>query len=216
MTDHPVRFPRPVIAPLSAADLLRECGRKLTDRDLWARFQERFAGPIFKFVLRSLYQRNRRENAQELVADLAQEVNVRLVQNNGQILRSFRGTSDFSAIAFLARISSSVVSDYFRRDLADKRAPGIVVSIDEAKESMESLRHEGDELDVPSILSWIDIERIVAADPDRKNSQRNALIFKLHYIDGFSCAEIAEFPGFDLEASGIEAVVQKVRKRIRK
>src|SRR5271155_5463831 len=98
MTDHPVRFPRPVSAPLSTADLLRECGRKLTDRDLWAKFQDRFAGPIFKFVLRALYQRNRRENAQELVADLAQEVNVRLVQNNGQILRSFRGTSDFSAI----------------------------------------------------------------------------------------------------------------------
>jgi DNA-directed RNA polymerase specialized sigma24 family protein len=203
MKDRPVRFPSPVIGALAPPDLLRECGRKLTDRDLWTRFQERFAGPIFKFVLRTLYECNRREDVSELVADLAQEVHVRLVQNNGQMLQSFRGETELSA-----------VRDHIRREKAGKRFLPGVISLDEARDTVDTLKHRGDALDVQSILSWIDVERIVSTDPDRKNAQRNALIFKLHYIDGFSCAEIAEFPGFDLAASGIEAVVQKVRKRI--
>jgi DNA-directed RNA polymerase specialized sigma24 family protein len=65
-----------------------------------------------------------------------------------------------------------------------------------------------------SILSWIDIERVIDGDPDRKNAQRNALIFKLHYVDGFSSAEIARFPGFDLTPAGVETVLGRLRKRI--
>ena len=67
-----------------------------------------------------------------------------------------------------------------------------------------------------SILSWIDIERIVEGDPDRKNARRNALIFKLHYIDGFEAGEIAQFPGFELTKSGVETVLARLRKRIQK
>ena len=67
-----------------------------------------------------------------------------------------------------------------------------------------------------SILSWIDIERIVEGDPDRKSARRNALIFKLHYIDGFEAGEIARFPGFDLSKSGVETILARLRKRIQK
>src|SRR5438105_15442789 len=67
---------------------------------------------------------------------------------------------------------------------------------------------------IGSILSWIDVERIVEGDPDRKNARRNALIFKLHYIDGFQAAEIARFPGFELTKSGVESVLARMRTRI--
>jgi DNA-directed RNA polymerase specialized sigma24 family protein len=65
-----------------------------------------------------------------------------------------------------------------------------------------------------SILSWIDIERVIEGDPDQKNAGRNALIFKLHYVDGFSSAEIANFPGFGLSKSGVETILGRLRKRI--
>ena len=67
-----------------------------------------------------------------------------------------------------------------------------------------------------SIISWIDIERIVEGDPDRKNARRNALIFKLHYIDGFEAGEISQFPGFELTKSGVETILARLRKRIQK
>jgi hypothetical protein len=75
---------------------------------------------------------------------------------------------------------------------------------------------EFDSTQLGSILSWIDIERIVEGDPDRKNARRNALIFKLHYVDGFESGEIARFPGFGLTKSGVETILARLRKRIQK
>ena len=121
-------------------------------------------------------------------------------------------------MAFLARISASVVQDHQRHGASEKRR-GQVVPIDSAQTAEFGGKFSADspEFDssrLSSILSWIDIERIVEGDPDRKNARRNALIFKLHYIDGFECAEIAQFPGFELTKSGVETILARLRKRI--
>ena len=201
-------------------DLIRECGQKLTDRALWNKFQERFQGLIFLYLMRALRLRRIQDDAADIVPDLAQEVYVRLVQRDGQALRSFRGTTEFSVMAFLARISSSVVQDYQRKLMSEKRRAN-VVPIETAKAGETAGLHwtdstEFDSTTLTSILSWIDIERVVEGDPDRKNARRNALIFKLHYIDGFEAGEIAQFPGFELTKSGVETVLARLRKRIQK
>jgi DNA-directed RNA polymerase specialized sigma24 family protein len=203
-----------------AADLLRECGEKLTDRILWSKFQQRFQGLIFLYLMRGLRLRRIRDDAADIVPDLAQEVYVRLVQRDGQALRAFRGATEFSVMAFLARISSSVVQDYQRQLMSEKRRAN-VVPIETAKAGeMSGVRSadapEFDSINLSSILSWIDIERIVEGDPDRKNARRNALIFKLHYVDGFEAGEISQFPGFELTKSGVETILARLRKRIQK
>src|SRR5215470_16330361 len=105
----------------SAADLLRECGEKLTDRALWAQFQERFQGLIFLYLMRAMRLRRIHDDAGDVVPDLAQEVYMRLVQHDGRILRGFRGTTEFSVMAFLSRIALSVVQDHQRAAASDKR-----------------------------------------------------------------------------------------------
>jgi DNA-directed RNA polymerase specialized sigma24 family protein len=218
MPDSVRRFPWRNSRETSAAELLRECGEKLTDRALWTRFQERFQGLIFLYLLRALRFRSIQEDAADIVPDLAQEVYLRLVQNDGRILRSFRGTTEFSVMAFLSRISATVVQDHQRQLGSDKRR-GQVVSIDRTKvaEFDEMAALDSPEFDrgtLSSILSWIDVERVVEGDPDRKNARRNALLFKLHYVDGFSSGEIARFPGFELTKSGVETILARLRKRI--
>jgi DNA-directed RNA polymerase specialized sigma24 family protein len=202
----------------SAADLLRECGQKLTDRALWTRFQDRFQGLIFLYLLRALNLRGIHEDTTDVVPDLAQEVYLRLVQHDGRILRTFRGATEFSVMAFLARISSSVVLDHLRAATSEKRRAQVVpldsARMAEVNEPSSRASTELNSTPLSAILSWIDIERIVEGDPDRKNARRNALIFKLHYIDGFDSAEIARFPGFDLTQSGVETVLARLRKRI--
>src|SRR5205814_1148860 len=116
----------------SAADLLRECGEKLTDRALWTQFQERFQGLIFKYLMRALRLERIQDDVADVVPDLAQEVYVRLIRQDGKVLRSFRGTTEFSAMAFLSRISVSVVLDYQRRIASVKRSAQ-VFSIESAK-----------------------------------------------------------------------------------
>jgi DNA-directed RNA polymerase specialized sigma24 family protein len=203
-----------------AADLIRECGEKLTDRALWSKFQQRFQGLIFLYLMRALRLRRIQEDAGDIVPDLAQEVYVRLVQRDGQALRSFRGTTEFSVMAFLARISSSVVQDHRRHLMSEKRRANVVpIETAKAGERAGLPSPESPEFDsntLSSIISWIDIERIVEGDPDRKNARRNALIFKLHYIDGFEAGEISQFPGFELTKSGVETILARLRKRIQK
>src|SRR5436189_5361607 len=114
MQDNVRRFPWKKTGETGAADLVRECGEKLTDRALWTQFQERFQGLIFLYLMRSLHLQRIKDDADGIVPDLAQEVYLRLVQNDGRILRSFRGSTEFSVMAFLARISASVVHDHLR------------------------------------------------------------------------------------------------------
>jgi len=212
------RFPWRKSGEASAADLLRECGEKLTDRGLWTRFQERFQGLIFLYLMRSLRLRRIQEDVADLVPDLAQEVYLRLVQHDGRILRSFRGTTEFSVMAFLARVSASVVHDHLRHGGTDKRKAQVIpIEWAKAAEMAGLVSNDTPEFDankLSSILSWIDVERIVEGEPDRKNARRNALIFKLHYIDGFEANEIAQFPGFELTKSGVDTILARLRKKI--
>jgi DNA-directed RNA polymerase specialized sigma24 family protein len=60
------------------------------------------------------------------------------------------------------------------------------------------------------------MERVVAGDADQKNARRNALIFQLHYINGFESGEISRFPGFNLTESGVQAILARLRKRLQK
>jgi DNA-directed RNA polymerase specialized sigma24 family protein len=202
----------------SAADLVRECGERLTDRELWREFQERFQGLIFIYVMRSLRLRSIKEDATGIVPDLAQEVYLRLVQHDGRVLRSFKGTTEFSVRAFLARISASVVQDHRKHAGRDKRVAE-VVPIDSARvaESGGTKPAEMPDFDrshISSILAWIDMERVIEGEPEQRHARRNALIFQLHYINGFESAEIARFPGFGLSRSGVQAIINRLRKRL--
>src|SRR5689334_16921851 len=117
----------------AAADLLRECGEKLTDRALWAQFQERFQGLIFLYLMRALHMGRIQEDVNDAVPDLAQDVYLKLVQHDGRVLRSFRGTTEFSAMAFLASVALTVVQDHQRAANSGKRHAQ-VVSIDSLRE----------------------------------------------------------------------------------
>ncbi|HLQ77679.1 MAG TPA: hypothetical protein VK210_10000 [Terriglobia bacterium] len=198
---------------ISAAELVRECGRRLTDRGLWDKFQERFRRPIFLFLLRTMNERHVSDPTGDLASDLGQDFYVKLVQNDGRLLRDFRGNSEFSALAFLARVAISVVSDFHRRQYAAKRQQGQVISIETARETENQLSTSVD-LDVGTILSWIDLERLVALDADQKHASRNIIILKLRYIDGLTIGEIAKFPGFGLTEAGIDTVLRRLKARL--
>jgi hypothetical protein len=73
-----------------AADLLRECGQKLTNRAIWTKFQSRFQGLIFLYLMRALHYERIQEDVSGIVPDLAQEVYIHLVRRDGHALRSFR------------------------------------------------------------------------------------------------------------------------------
>jgi len=193
-----------------SADLLRLCGERLTDTELWKEFQGRFHKTIMTFVMRAMCNAFRDDCIEE-ACDITQDVYLRMLDNNGRMLRSFKGETDFSVKAFLSRVAVNVVSDHFRKSTADKRKPADIVSIDAARQQNRDLPGEAVDFDIASILSWIDVQRLMESESDRRNAARNVLIFKLHYVDGFSVQEIAGFPGFGLKETAIRDAINKVR-----
>jgi RNA polymerase sigma factor (sigma-70 family) len=211
-----LRFSRPRAGgPLSSADLLRECGQRLTDMALWKEFQDRYHKVILTFVMRVMCNSFRNDCVEE-ACDIAQDVYLRMLDNNGRMLRSFKGDTDFSVKAFLSRVAVNVVTDHYRRNKAEKRRPADIVSIEDARQQGRDLPGEAVELDLASILSWIDVERLMESESDRRNAARNVLIFKLHHVDGFSVQEIAGFPGFGLKETAIRDALAQMRAHLKK
>ena len=198
---------------LSSADLMRECGRRVTDVELWKTFEERFHRHITNYVLRTLRVMHERPDA-DVACDLVQEVYLRLLQDRGRLMSSFRGETHFSVLAFLGRMSMGVTSDYFRSRKAGKRMPAEVISIDQALRAEEESR--ADDVDVTAILSWIDVNRLIESEPDRRNATRNVLIFKLHHVEGLTVREISQYPGFDLTPPAIEGILKNLRNQLKK
>ena len=200
---------------LSSADLLRECGQRLTDQALWKEFQNRFHKTILTFVTRTMWNRFRND-CLEQACDVAQDVYMRLLDGDGHLLRTFKGETDFAVKAFLSRVTVNIVSDHYRNIRADKRRPAEIISIEDARQQGRKLDGEAVELDIASILAWIDVERLMDSESDRRNAARNVLMFKLHYVDGFTIEEIAEFPVFGLNKSAIHEALQNTRTHLRK
>jgi DNA-directed RNA polymerase specialized sigma24 family protein len=134
------------------------------------------------------------------------------VQNGGRLLAGFLGDSDYSVLAFLGRTSMNVVSDFHRSQQAEKRQAA-VISFEEARHALKGRELSG-ELDIASILGWIDIQRLVQSDPDRKHARRNLLVFQLHYIEGLTPEEISHHPGFDLSKSSAEKTIKNLRVKL--
>jgi RNA polymerase sigma factor (sigma-70 family) len=193
---------------------MRECGRKLTDVALWQTFHEKFHRQITTYVVRTIWSLNGKGNI-DLICDLVQDVYFRLLQNSGRAMSTFRGETDFSVFAFLGRTAMGVVSDFYRAQQADKRQTAEIISIDDARQA-EERSNTADDLDVSTILSWIDVNRLIESEPDHRNATRNVLIFKLHYVDGLTVKEIAQYPGFDLSDSAVEKILKNLRAQLKK
>ena len=199
---------------MSSADLLRECGRRLTDASLWKIFHERFHRQITLYVIRTILM-FRGKTEPSLVCDLVQDVYYRLLKNKGRMLSGFRGETDFSALAFLGRTTMGIVSDYFRSQQAHKRRPAEIISFEQARRE-EVSRDTPADPDVASILEWIDVQRLIDSEPDRRHATRNVLIFKLHYVEGLTVREISQYPGFDLTEGAIEVILKNLRNELRR
>ena len=209
------RFPRRMAdGEMSSADLLRECGRRLTDANLWKIFHERFHRQITLYVIRAIWMLHGKTEP-ALVCDLVQDLYFRLLKNNGRAMSGFRGETDFSVFAFLGRTAMGIVSDYSRAQHADKRRPAEIISFEQASRQ-EAERDKPGDLDVTSILEWIDVQRLIDSDRDTRHATRNVLIFKLHYVEGLTVREISHYPGFDLTEGAIEVILKNLRNELRR
>ena len=199
-------------AELEAHELLRLCADNLRNVELWEEFYSRYRRKIILYLLRAF--RMLGGNSEEFVRyadDWVQEVFTKLVQNEGRIISSFRGSTELSVYAFLGSIALSVVADQLRSQRALRRRAQ-TVPLDQLQEFRAP--HVNSDNKFSALLELIDIEKALRADEESKNPERDLLIFKLHFVEGLSAREIASMPGLKLTTSGLEKVLNRIRNRL--
>jgi RNA polymerase sigma factor (sigma-70 family) len=160
------------------------------------------------------------------VDDLVQGVYVRLIQDNRQALRKFKGEFHTSIYSYLTAIAVNVVRDYCREIHAIKR-PQIAVSLDSllgetgdlvwtkgnSTQEESQLAEVMDEEEQEIVLKLIDeaFRRV----PKWKNRDRDVLMFKLRIIHGLKLKEIDKLMGLGLSTVTISSIVNRTLKKIK-
>ena len=154
---------------------------------------------------------------EDTVDDLIQATILRLVENDCTLLRRFRGEHEDDLLAYLAVISRSVVRDCWRRQHAWKRNLNHGRTLRRSEFITLRLQSSQDYLSTGrQVLAREVLELSGHALTDADGfSDRDRLIFGLHFIDDLSAAQIAQCRGIGLTKPGVEKVLWRIKKRIR-
>jgi RNA polymerase sigma factor (sigma-70 family) len=194
------------------------------DADAWHAFVLGTSRSISRYVLRALRSSPAAEVNLSEIADLTQEVYVRCLADGCRTLREFRGDTEQALFAYLARIAHSVTADHGRRQRSRKRYAHLVTLSGPSSEEGEGAglldvlpapeRNGPDRLYEEREL----IERgdeFLASVMTGRNRHRDALIFKLHVLEGLTAREIAALPAFRMNCKKVEAIIHRTRERLR-
>ncbi len=199
---------------LSNQALIEECQKEPLSELAWKHFVERF----HKHVSKCLYRHGKKlrvakshSDLMDKVQDSAQNVLLKLVANDRNLIKNFRNETENAIWAYLAMISKSEMMNYKSSQETQKRK-GKHVSFDQPIETPAGHRNITWEESIsetiydPELKERFDnkveklLEKLNALNFHRHKA-RNVLIFKLHVLKDLTPKEIFSVQGFNRSAN---------------
>ena len=224
---------------LTHRELLSELSRAESDDPLWLEFVARFQSRIRLVVYRTFSGETQRSpgldtgSLPDAVADLTQDVFLKLLDANRRAITEFRGQSEHSIFTYLNAIAVNVVRDHFKKLRARKtpRMAGTLGGTEEgAAHPSEGAPRNPERTNEP-VNTWSGSgpEQFVAAAELRariqsaideaaatsKTSRRDRLVFRLFFLEGLTVDEIAAAPTIGLSSSGVEKCIRRIRDTVK-
>lgn len=201
-----------------------EIGKKLTHSELialmvqnpqnnkaWAEFYSRFHSAILHAIVWACNSLRIKQEA-FTIDDLVQEVYLLLIKDNCKALRTFSGRSENSIFAYLRILAINVV----RKNLSRERAKQRNVRF---SDSNPLLSFEDSALLAERSLLADPIDRIEAYLNEilskSRTKERDKLIFKLFYFEGFHIKEIANDFGMNLSEKRVVNIIGSIKAKLR-
>jgi RNA polymerase sigma factor (sigma-70 family) len=131
--------------------------------------------------------------------DLEQQALVRLLKNKCRVLANFIPNNPHSERAYIKKVATSVVLDYFKQDF--KRG----VPLEEAVFQTAPDSSVEDRI----LLRELE-EALFEAIRDSPNGERDRKIFLLHYRSGLTAKQIAGMDSIGLSTKGVESALRKM------
>jgi RNA polymerase sigma factor (sigma-70 family) len=145
--------------------------------------------------------------------DLFQDVILRLVENDCTAMKRFSGTTEADLLAYLAVISRSTVVDALRRRGTIKRTRAEKEDKPFTRRASGDMSRDADHLEIErgilaeELITMID-QKII--DNPSRTPARDRLVFELHFLEGLSCAQIAQCQGINLTKPSIEKILKRL------
>jgi RNA polymerase sigma-70 factor (ECF subfamily) len=154
----------------------------MTDEAKFENFYNEHSRPLWAYVCRVA-------NSQEIADDVVQESFLRF-------LGASFARADFNEKAYLYRIATNLVYDYFRRNSREIKRQTAFVS---------------DKIEDASSCEPFSVEREIAEVFDKLKLQERALLW-LAYVEGYQHAEIAEMLG--LKSLSVRVLLFRARRKL--
>jgi RNA polymerase sigma factor (sigma-70 family) len=209
---------------LDPLELFQLCAGNCEDSDVWSEFLRRYTIKFRYFIRGTLRQVSGHASNQKNPAasgsiqegDLIQNVIVRLVENDCAAMKRFSGTSENDLLAYLAVICRSTVLDTLRRTSALKRR----TSASETEESMKdssNLHRLGDNTGFEREILVRELVSMFTHTIKSRSGQvsdRDQVVFQLHFFDGLSYSQISQCKGINLSKAGVEKLLKRLVDRV--
>jgi RNA polymerase sigma factor (sigma-70 family) len=201
---------------LPSIRLFELCASCFEDSQYWEEFVRRYN----KSLTRCVYHAYRRFSGethppQWIVAELLQDTYLKILKNKCASLRRFRGEAEIEAEVYLMQIAISVTVDYLRRQHSLKRHMR-VESIEGFRPSEESWEWR---INMPNPyteeLAERELIKLLRRTFTGKNSERDILLFMLHFREGLTPQEIAKAKICDLKPTSIAHALERMRSKLR-
>jgi len=205
-------------------ELFQLCACNRENSDAWSEFLRRYAAKLKHFIHGTLRQTSEHASCQMSPissgriqeGDLLQNVIVRLIENDCASMKRFSGASENDLLAYLAVICRSTVLDTLRRNNALKRRTSALEIEESIKDSNDSLRLSGNSGFEREILAreLVSLFSHTIKSHSGQVSDRDQLVFQLHFFDGLSYGQISQCKGINLSKAGVEKLLKRLVDRV--
>jgi RNA polymerase sigma-70 factor (ECF subfamily) len=197
---------------LSVSELVKLCCEQRTPQ-LWEEFVRRFHPTIAGVVMRRARKWN--ETRPEVVAELVQDVYLKLCADDCRILRKFAPSHPEAFFGFLKVISVNFVNDHFKALLTNKRRTDAdVISFGQLPQEPASAAGQTWSQAERDILCR-EIDSLLRRVLEGQTAERDRTIFWLYYRTGMTASAIASLPSIDMNPKSVESVIHRLTQLLR-
>jgi RNA polymerase sigma-70 factor (ECF subfamily) len=179
----------------------------------WQEFVREFHRLIAGVVIRTAARWGNR--SPEVIDELIQETYLKLCADGCRLLREFQERRQDSIYGYIKVVTANLVNDYFRAQITDKRGGGAPTEAIHEIQCAAAPDHDGSPAAMERAVLMSEIMACMNRCTEGLTSERDRLIFRFYFIEGYSFKAIAAMPEIGLTIKGVESAIQRIKTLIR-
>lgn len=203
------------LSALSHNQLIRHMASHPHDNQAWCEFVRRFQPYLIAVIKRECLKLGYQKGLTK-IDDILHDVYLRLLKNECEAFRTFRGEQENAILAFLQTAAVRVVLNHLRYDKAQKR-PRMTDAIahKRAADLFDLFPDKNSEDEANRIVIELAILQCLKRIGKRlRHPERDIRIFVLYLFYGMNAESIAELPEINLSSQSVFRIIADIKANL--